>query len=221
MLRRPDFKFPFTTKYLSAFKSLDPFNVSHPCMSSTLHIFKCDSCFTFKARSHSAVITFTVIPHKIQNISKAQCCVCQVLAVCIIQWERVRGCRSSVVLFLYWLLSVVCSLVPLRAKIQLAVEQVREMTRTPNLGHPFRGPVLKLRKTARSRTPVYKPSHTNGCIYTYSTSIYAQRVRKTHMRACAHGCVLNMTHSRITFTGAFLWQPYLLFLFVMAGHMNT
>ncbi|KAL7890686.1 hypothetical protein AOLI_G00001620 [Acnodon oligacanthus] len=46
-----------------------------------------------------------------------------VLAVCIIQWERVRGCRSSVVLFLYWLLGVVCSLVPLRAKIQLAVEQ--------------------------------------------------------------------------------------------------
>ncbi|XP_053494146.1 multidrug resistance-associated protein 1 [Ictalurus furcatus] len=46
-----------------------------------------------------------------------------VLAVCIVQWERVRGCRSSVVLFLYWLLSVVCSLVPLRAKIQLAVEQ--------------------------------------------------------------------------------------------------
>ncbi|MCI4375884.1 hypothetical protein PGIGA_G00114740 [Pangasianodon gigas] len=46
-----------------------------------------------------------------------------VLAVCIIQWERVRGCRSSVVLFLYWLLSVVCSLIPLRAKIQLAVEQ--------------------------------------------------------------------------------------------------
>ncbi|XP_007248892.3 multidrug resistance-associated protein 1 [Astyanax mexicanus] len=46
-----------------------------------------------------------------------------VLAVCIIQWERVRGCRSSVVLFLYWLLGVICSLVPLRAKIQLAVEQ--------------------------------------------------------------------------------------------------
>uniref|UniRef100_A0A8B9RM10 ABC-type glutathione-S-conjugate transporter n=1 Tax=Astyanax mexicanus TaxID=7994 RepID=A0A8B9RM10_ASTMX len=56
-----------------------------------------------------------------------QLCVCQVLAVCIIQWERVRGCRSSVVLFLYWLLGVICSLVPLRAKIQLAVEQVREV----------------------------------------------------------------------------------------------
>uniref|UniRef100_A0A8C9WMA0 ABC-type glutathione-S-conjugate transporter n=1 Tax=Scleropages formosus TaxID=113540 RepID=A0A8C9WMA0_SCLFO len=38
----------------------------------------------------------------------------QVLAVCIIQLERIRGCRSSVFLFLFWLLAVVCSLVPLR-----------------------------------------------------------------------------------------------------------
>lgn len=94
-------------------------------------------------------------------LSKAGCCVCQVLAVCIIQWERVRGCRSSVVLFLYWLLSVVCSLVPLRAKIQLAIEQVREMTHTSNLGHPFHSPVLKAKKTTHSHTPVYNPSHTN------------------------------------------------------------
>ncbi|XP_062304038.1 multidrug resistance-associated protein 1 [Osmerus eperlanus] len=46
-----------------------------------------------------------------------------VLAVCIIQLERIRGCRSSVFLFLFWLLSVMCSLVPLRAKIQLAMEE--------------------------------------------------------------------------------------------------
>uniref|UniRef100_A0A8D0CKE2 ABC-type glutathione-S-conjugate transporter n=1 Tax=Scleropages formosus TaxID=113540 RepID=A0A8D0CKE2_SCLFO len=51
----------------------------------------------------------------------------QVLAVCIIQLERIRGCRSSVFLFLFWLLAVVCSLVPLRAKIQLAIDEVREM----------------------------------------------------------------------------------------------
>uniref|UniRef100_A0AAY5EIB0 ABC-type glutathione-S-conjugate transporter n=1 Tax=Electrophorus electricus TaxID=8005 RepID=A0AAY5EIB0_ELEEL len=54
-----------------------------------------------------------------------------VLAMGLIQWERARGCRSSVVLFLYWLLGVLCSLVPLRANIQLAVEQVREVTHTP------------------------------------------------------------------------------------------
>uniref|UniRef100_A0A8C7F077 ABC-type glutathione-S-conjugate transporter n=1 Tax=Oncorhynchus kisutch TaxID=8019 RepID=A0A8C7F077_ONCKI len=45
----------------------------------------------------------------------------QVLAICIIQLERIRGCRSSVFLFLFWVLAVVCSLVPLRAKIQLVM----------------------------------------------------------------------------------------------------
>uniref|UniRef100_W5MJY3 ABC-type glutathione-S-conjugate transporter n=1 Tax=Lepisosteus oculatus TaxID=7918 RepID=W5MJY3_LEPOC len=46
-----------------------------------------------------------------------------VLAVLIIQFERVRGSRSSAFLFLFWLLAVVCSLVPLRAKIQLAIDE--------------------------------------------------------------------------------------------------
>ncbi|MED6241707.1 hypothetical protein ATANTOWER_024738, partial [Ataeniobius toweri] len=46
-----------------------------------------------------------------------------ILALCIIQLERIRGCRSSVFLFLFWVLSVVCSLVPLRAKIQLAIDE--------------------------------------------------------------------------------------------------
>uniref|UniRef100_A0A4W5L8M2 ABC-type glutathione-S-conjugate transporter n=1 Tax=Hucho hucho TaxID=62062 RepID=A0A4W5L8M2_9TELE len=45
----------------------------------------------------------------------------KVLAICIIQLERIRGCRSSVFLFLFWVLAVVCSLVPLRAKIQLVM----------------------------------------------------------------------------------------------------
>uniref|UniRef100_A0A674EDK9 ABC-type glutathione-S-conjugate transporter n=1 Tax=Salmo trutta TaxID=8032 RepID=A0A674EDK9_SALTR len=44
-----------------------------------------------------------------------------VLAICIIQLERIRGCRSSIFLFLFWVLAVVCSLVPLRAKIQLGI----------------------------------------------------------------------------------------------------
>uniref|UniRef100_A0A665U0M1 ABC-type glutathione-S-conjugate transporter n=1 Tax=Echeneis naucrates TaxID=173247 RepID=A0A665U0M1_ECHNA len=44
-----------------------------------------------------------------------------ILALCIIQLERIRGCRSSVFLFLFWILAVVCSLVPLRAKIQLGI----------------------------------------------------------------------------------------------------
>ncbi|CAL8235248.1 unnamed protein product, partial [Boreogadus saida] len=47
-----------------------------------------------------------------------------ILALFIIQLERLRGCRSSVFLFLFWVLAVVCSLVPLRAKIQLALDEV-------------------------------------------------------------------------------------------------
>uniref|UniRef100_A0A8C7RIZ8 ABC-type glutathione-S-conjugate transporter n=1 Tax=Oncorhynchus mykiss TaxID=8022 RepID=A0A8C7RIZ8_ONCMY len=39
----------------------------------------------------------------------------------------IRGCRSSVFLFLFWVLVVVCSLVPLRAKIQLAMYEVRDL----------------------------------------------------------------------------------------------
>ncbi|TRY81629.1 hypothetical protein DNTS_014478 [Danionella cerebrum] len=46
-----------------------------------------------------------------------------VLAVSVVHWERVRGCRSSIFLFFFWLLGVVCSLIPLHAKVQLAVEQ--------------------------------------------------------------------------------------------------
>uniref|UniRef100_A0A7N9AWT7 ABC-type glutathione-S-conjugate transporter n=1 Tax=Mastacembelus armatus TaxID=205130 RepID=A0A7N9AWT7_9TELE len=46
-----------------------------------------------------------------------------ILALCIIQLERIRGCRSSIFLFLFWVLAVVCSLVPLRAKIQLAMDE--------------------------------------------------------------------------------------------------
>ncbi|XP_055772481.1 multidrug resistance-associated protein 1-like, partial [Salvelinus fontinalis] len=45
------------------------------------------------------------------------------LAVCVIQWERMKGCRSSVLLFLFWTLAVVCSLVPLRDNIQQIIEE--------------------------------------------------------------------------------------------------
>uniref|UniRef100_A0A668AQY3 ABC-type glutathione-S-conjugate transporter n=1 Tax=Myripristis murdjan TaxID=586833 RepID=A0A668AQY3_9TELE len=41
-----------------------------------------------------------------------------VLAVCIIQLERMKGCRSSVLLFIFWTLAVVCSIVPFRANVQ-------------------------------------------------------------------------------------------------------
>ncbi|KAK3552701.1 hypothetical protein QTP86_021137, partial [Hemibagrus guttatus] len=44
-----------------------------------------------------------------------------VLAVCIIHLERIMGCRSSLFLFLYWMLTVICSIVPLKANIHTTV----------------------------------------------------------------------------------------------------
>uniref|UniRef100_A0A8B9RPH0 ABC-type glutathione-S-conjugate transporter n=1 Tax=Astyanax mexicanus TaxID=7994 RepID=A0A8B9RPH0_ASTMX len=47
-----------------------------------------------------------------------------VLTVCVIHLERMKGCRSSLFLFVFWTLAVVCSLVPLRANIQAVVGEV-------------------------------------------------------------------------------------------------
>ncbi|KAM3600087.1 uncharacterized protein V6R79_017187 [Siganus canaliculatus] len=46
-----------------------------------------------------------------------------VLAVVIIQVERMRGTRSSFLLFLFWTLLVVCSLVPLKVNIEQILNQ--------------------------------------------------------------------------------------------------
>ncbi|XP_041940994.1 multidrug resistance-associated protein 1-like [Alosa sapidissima] len=46
-----------------------------------------------------------------------------VLAVAVIQVERLKGCRSSVFLFLFWTMAVVCSIIPLRANIQTIMEE--------------------------------------------------------------------------------------------------
>ena len=48
----------------------------------------------------------------------------QVLAVVIIQVERMKGCRSSVLLFLFWTFLVLCSLVPLKADVEQIIDQV-------------------------------------------------------------------------------------------------
>ncbi|XP_076020047.1 multidrug resistance-associated protein 1-like [Genypterus blacodes] len=46
-----------------------------------------------------------------------------VLAVVIIHVERLKGCRSSVSLFLFWTLLVLCSIVPLKANIQQIIKE--------------------------------------------------------------------------------------------------
>uniref|UniRef100_A0A8C1PKV4 ABC-type glutathione-S-conjugate transporter n=1 Tax=Cyprinus carpio TaxID=7962 RepID=A0A8C1PKV4_CYPCA len=47
----------------------------------------------------------------------------QILAVLVIHLERLRGFRSSIFLFLFWTLAVICSLVPLRANIQTIIDE--------------------------------------------------------------------------------------------------
>ncbi|XP_042250798.1 multidrug resistance-associated protein 1-like isoform X4 [Thunnus maccoyii] len=46
-----------------------------------------------------------------------------VLAVVIIHVERMKGSRSSILLFLFWTLLVVCSVVPLKVNIQQIIDQ--------------------------------------------------------------------------------------------------
>ncbi|KAI2666162.1 Multidrug resistance-associated protein 1 [Labeo rohita] len=46
-----------------------------------------------------------------------------ILAVLVIHLERLRGFRSSIFLFLFWALAVICSLVPLRANIQTIIDE--------------------------------------------------------------------------------------------------
>ncbi|XP_040014052.1 multidrug resistance-associated protein 1-like [Xiphias gladius] len=46
-----------------------------------------------------------------------------VLAVVIIQVERMKGSRSSVLLFLFWTLLVLCSIAPLRVNIEQIIDQ--------------------------------------------------------------------------------------------------
>uniref|UniRef100_A0A673JV88 ABC-type glutathione-S-conjugate transporter n=1 Tax=Sinocyclocheilus rhinocerous TaxID=307959 RepID=A0A673JV88_9TELE len=47
----------------------------------------------------------------------------QILAVLVIHLERLKGFRSSIFLFLFWTLAVICSLVPLRANIQAIIDE--------------------------------------------------------------------------------------------------
>ncbi|XP_016383055.1 multidrug resistance-associated protein 1-like isoform X2 [Sinocyclocheilus rhinocerous] len=51
------------------------------------------------------------------------CCAKTILAVLVIHLERLKGFRSSIFLFLFWTLAVICSLVPLRANIQAIIDE--------------------------------------------------------------------------------------------------
>lgn len=108
-------------------------------------------------------------------------CVWQVLAVCVIHWERVRGCRSSAFLFFFWLLGVLCSLIPLHEKIQLAVHQVREMTLTQT---PQSKPLQFHGTFSKSRTD---PSCRN-------IQIHLQQKKRSHVDAHKRICMIIYTN---------------------------
>uniref|UniRef100_A0A8D3EC86 ABC-type glutathione-S-conjugate transporter n=1 Tax=Scophthalmus maximus TaxID=52904 RepID=A0A8D3EC86_SCOMX len=59
----------------------------------------------------------------------------QVVAVVLMQVERMKGTRSSVLLFLFWSLLVLCSIVPLKVNIQLIIDQVSVIDLVPVLGY--------------------------------------------------------------------------------------
>uniref|UniRef100_A0A671WXD4 ABC-type glutathione-S-conjugate transporter n=1 Tax=Sparus aurata TaxID=8175 RepID=A0A671WXD4_SPAAU len=56
-----------------------------------------------------------------------------VLAVVIIQVDRMKGSRSSILLFLFWTLLVLCSLVPLKVNIDLVVQGHRRPLQAADL----------------------------------------------------------------------------------------
>ncbi|KAJ8344973.1 hypothetical protein SKAU_G00291660 [Synaphobranchus kaupii] len=61
--------------------------------------------------------------HLVFLVSPVMRSLTMVLAVCVIHLERMRGCRSSLFLFVFWLLASVCSLVPLRSRVLLVIEE--------------------------------------------------------------------------------------------------
>uniref|UniRef100_A0A4W4G3P0 ABC-type glutathione-S-conjugate transporter n=1 Tax=Electrophorus electricus TaxID=8005 RepID=A0A4W4G3P0_ELEEL len=79
-----------------------------------------------KTASSAGTVFSFLPPHrpKVRGYSSDPLLCPQVLAVCIVHVERMKGCRSSAFLFLFWALAFVCSLVPLRGHVQAIAEQV-------------------------------------------------------------------------------------------------
>ncbi|XP_061782919.1 multidrug resistance-associated protein 1-like [Nerophis lumbriciformis] len=61
--------------------------------------------------------------HMVFLLSPLVRCFSLVLSVVIIHVERIKGSRSSVLLFLFWTLLVLCSVVPLKAAVEQIIDQ--------------------------------------------------------------------------------------------------
>lgn len=75
----------------------------------------------------------------------------QLLATLLIQYERLRGVQSSGVLIIFWLLCVICAIIPFRSKILSAVAEVRGSD-LPGLAL-LRSALARLKVTVESRLP--------------------------------------------------------------------
>ncbi|XP_069839782.1 multidrug resistance-associated protein 1-like isoform X2 [Dendropsophus ebraccatus] len=51
------------------------------------------------------------------------------LVTCLIQYERIRGVRSSALLLVFWILTLICAVFQLRTKITIAISQGAEINR--------------------------------------------------------------------------------------------
>ncbi|XP_027726378.1 canalicular multispecific organic anion transporter 2 isoform X2 [Vombatus ursinus] len=91
------------------------------------------------------------------------------LATLLIQYERLRGVRSSGILIIFWFLSCVCAIVPFRSKILIALEEgeVKDTFRFTTFYIYFALIVFSLiLSCAKDKPPFFSPSvnvNLNSC----------------------------------------------------------
>uniref|UniRef100_A0A673H1H0 ABC-type glutathione-S-conjugate transporter n=1 Tax=Sinocyclocheilus rhinocerous TaxID=307959 RepID=A0A673H1H0_9TELE len=113
---------PFYCLYLRFYDN-GRISLSSLCCAKTVKIFvsTCLSCLMVFCPVLLVCFGFLKLPMT-SILTEIHCL--QILAVLLIHLERLRGFRSSVFLFLFWTLAVICSLVPLRANIQAIIDEV-------------------------------------------------------------------------------------------------
>uniref|UniRef100_A0A673H1H8 ABC-type glutathione-S-conjugate transporter n=1 Tax=Sinocyclocheilus rhinocerous TaxID=307959 RepID=A0A673H1H8_9TELE len=111
---------PFYCLYLRFYDN-GRISLSSLCCAKTIFVSTCLSCLMVFCPVLLVCFGFLKLPMT-SILTEIHCL--QILAVLLIHLERLRGFRSSVFLFLFWTLAVICSLVPLRANIQAIIDEV-------------------------------------------------------------------------------------------------
>ncbi|XP_027726377.1 canalicular multispecific organic anion transporter 2 isoform X1 [Vombatus ursinus] len=109
------------------------------------------------------------IPAPIYFVTPLILGVTMLLATLLIQYERLRGVRSSGILIIFWFLSCVCAIVPFRSKILIALEEgeVKDTFRFTTFYIYFALIVFSLiLSCAKDKPPFFSPSvnvNLNSC----------------------------------------------------------